>query len=55
MPDSPNKFTSLLKHHRMHTLKVWVDNRPVYGLSLRWMDVAEFPNYTKTHFKKEKV
>ena len=24
IPESPNKFTSLLKHHRIHTKKVWL-------------------------------
>jgi len=36
MPESPNKFTSLLKHHRIHTEKVWVDSRSVMGIKLVW-------------------
>lgn len=35
MPTSPNKFTSLLKHHRIHTEKVWVA-RAVMGLKVTW-------------------
>jgi hypothetical protein len=45
IPDSPNKFTSLLKHHRIHTTKVWVDNKAVYGLQTTWRDVGAFPGY----------
>jgi hypothetical protein len=48
VPDSPNKFTSLLKHHRMHTTKVWVDNKAVYGLATTWGDVAQFPLFAAT-------
>jgi hypothetical protein len=50
IPDSPNKFTSLLKHHRLHTKKVWCDNRAVYGISTEFQDVANFGNYVNTHF-----
>lgn len=35
MPVSPNKFTSLLKHHRIHTEKVWVV-RAVMGIKVVW-------------------
>lgn len=45
IPASPNKFTSLLKHHRLHTTKVWVDSKAVYGLGVSWKDVDSFPAY----------
>jgi hypothetical protein len=48
MPASPNKFTSLLKHHRIHTIKVWVDTKAVYGLRVDWKDTARFPEYADT-------
>lgn len=35
MPSSPNKFTSLLKHHRIHMDKVWVD-KTVNGIRVNW-------------------
>ncbi len=50
MPESPNKFTSLLKHHRIQTTKVWCDGKAVYGISTRFKDVAQFPTYVATHF-----
>lgn len=41
MPQSPNKFTSLLKHHRLYLGQVWKNNRNVRGLSVTWrMDDA---------------
>ncbi len=51
IPKSPNKFTSMLKHHRIHTSKVWVGNKSVYGLQVRWNDVKKFPTYTKEYFE----
>lgn len=39
MPQSPNKFTSLLKHHRIHMDKVWVD-KTVNGIYIKWKHTA---------------
>ena len=50
MPESPNKFTSLLKHHRIQTLKVWCDSKAVYGISTKFKDTAKFGAYTTTYF-----
>jgi hypothetical protein len=36
MPISPNKFTSLLKHHRIHLKAVWRNNRTVRGIDIAW-------------------
>lgn len=44
MPESPNKFTSLLKHHRMPMTKVRV-GKPVTGVRVAWKDVAHFSNF----------
>lgn len=35
VPDTPNKFTSMLKHHRVTLVKVWID-RPVMGMKVQW-------------------
>ncbi len=35
VPDTPNKFTSMLKHHRVNLTKVWMD-RPVMGMKITW-------------------
>ena len=48
MPPSPNKFTSLLKHHRIHLEVVWVD-KPVRGIKVKWADHSEFNEYKTTH------
>jgi hypothetical protein len=45
MPNTPNKFTSLLKHHRIHMSKVWLDNKSVAGIKVIWKDDAHFPKY----------
>lgn len=50
IPRSPNKFTSLLKHHRVHIQAVWVDNKTVRGLPVTWKDHAQFGAYAKQHF-----
>lgn len=36
IPDSPNKFTSFLKHHRVTTERVWYDNKSQYGIKVKW-------------------
>lgn len=36
MPMSPNKFTSLLRHHNVHIQAVWKHNRTVRGLKINW-------------------
>lgn len=38
VPETPNKFTSMLKHHRIHMIKVWVDQRAVQGVKAIWAD-----------------
>lgn len=52
IPASPNKFTSLLKHHRVHMQAVWVDNKTVRGVPVVWQDAAQFSKYTKQHFSQ---
>ena len=50
IPESPNKFTSLLKHHRIHTKKVWCDDKAVHGVQTTFKDVAQFAKYSATYF-----
>ena len=50
MPNSPNKFTALLKHHRIHLEPVWLNGKTVRGMKVVWKDVREFANYTSMHF-----
>lgn len=50
MPSSPNKFTSLLKHHRLHLSVVWVNNKSVRGIKTAWKDTAMFNSYISMHF-----
>jgi hypothetical protein len=40
VPESPNKFTSFLKHHRLHTAKIRKGERTFYGLSISWKQDA---------------
>lgn len=48
MPQSPNKFTSLLKHHRIHLEVVWI-NKSVRGMKVIWKDYKEFAKYKQVH------
>ena len=50
VPDSPNKFTALLKHHRIHLEVVWVNGKSVRGIKVLWQDVKQFPGYLSSHF-----
>ena len=50
IPESPNKFTSLLKHHRIHTKKIWLNSEPVMGITTEFKDIAQFGAYLKSHF-----
>lgn len=45
MPLTPNKFTTMMKHHRIHIDKIWLDNQPVSGIKLQWSDVQRFPEF----------
>jgi hypothetical protein len=45
VPNTPNKFTSLLKHHRVHIEKVWLDGRTVSGIKVNWQDQSQFSAY----------
>lgn len=36
MPQSPHKFTALLKHHRIHLTQIWKNNRNVRGIEITW-------------------
>lgn len=50
MPNSPNKFTSLLRFHRMHLKVVWIASKSVNGTKADWKDFAQFPAYIAEHF-----
>ena len=36
MPQSPHKFTALLKHHRIYLTQIWKNNRNVRGIVVNW-------------------
>lgn len=43
MPSTPNKFTSLVKHHRLHIGKVWVQGQgTVNGVRVVWKDLSKW-------------
>jgi hypothetical protein len=48
MPNTPNKFTSRLKHHRVHIQAVWVDNKTVNGLRVTWKDLTKWKTYEES-------
>lgn len=45
MPETPNKFTSMLKHHRIHMTKVWVDGRSIPGIKATWLDAHRIDEF----------
>jgi hypothetical protein len=55
IPESPNKFTALLKHHRVHTKKVWANDKSVYGIATVFKDIASFDSFLKSHFGSGKA
>ena len=48
MPTTPNKFTSLMKHHRIHMNKIRIGDETPTGIRVEWKDVGSFDNYRKT-------
>jgi len=45
VPETANKFTSMLKHHRIHMTKVWIDSRALQGITTTWSEpkrITEF-------------
>ena len=52
---SPNKFTALLKHHRIHITRVWVNGKTVAGIPVTFSDVKEFDSYLKSNFPNAKT
>lgn len=55
MNTSPNKFTSLLKHHRVHVKKVWLHDKAVMGITTVFKDIENFDKYLKAHFPQSKT
>ena len=55
MPESPNKFTSLIKHHRVHIKKVWGGDKTISGITTVFQDVAKFDSYLKSNFPNAKT
>jgi hypothetical protein len=47
MPKSPNKFTSLLKHHRLHMTNVRVANATPRGIYVEWQNRTSWAAYTR--------
>lgn len=49
MPTTPNKFTSLLKHHRVHMVNVWINTGTTAGtergICTTWKDLADWQKY----------
>lgn len=55
MPNSPNKFTSLLKHHRIHLEPTWLNDKTVRGLKITWKDTKNFSAYQKSYLSPSKA
>jgi hypothetical protein len=47
-PTSPNKFTALLKHHRIDIIPVWNGVRTVRGVRIKWDVTPEWREQTQT-------
>lgn len=46
MPESPNKFTSLLKHHRIHIEKVRIGDKTLRGIKVTFKDFAQAKKFS---------
>lgn len=53
MPDSPNKFTGRLKHHRIQVKKVSIDGKTQNGIQVEWLDIDQFATY-RLHMSDQK-
>ena len=45
VPETPNKFTSMLKHHRIHMGKVWIPPKAMTGITVQWADPQDFDKH----------
>lgn len=52
MPETAHKFTKFLAHRHIHTTKVRIGEKTVYGIDVRFKDAADFPTYLKDHFSE---
>lgn len=39
MPKTPNKFTSRMKHHRIHVSRLWIDGQSMQGITVNWTNL----------------
>lgn len=50
MPETAHKFTKFLAHRHIHTTKVRIGDKTVYGISVEFKDVGQFETYLAEHF-----
>ena len=54
IPQSPNKFTALMKHHRIHLTQVW-KGRNVRGIKVTWQHDAKWLTQAQKEIKNGNV
>ena len=54
IPQSPNKFTALMKHHRIHLTQVW-KGRNVRGIKVTWQQDAKWLTQAQKEIKDGNV
>lgn len=47
IPESPNKFTSLLKHHRIRTVRLRIGDKNPYGITVKWQSLGRWPAHLR--------
>lgn len=52
MPQSPNKFTALIKHYNLTLTQIWYNGRNVRGIDVRWMQPKSDPFWFKQRQKE---
>lgn len=52
IPNSPNKFTTMLKHHRIHVTKVWIAPKTVNGIKIMWKDTKKWATHQSALYPK---
>lgn len=55
MPQSPHKFAALLKHHRIHLVQVWKNERNVRGIEVTWKIAPEWLAQAQKEIKSNSI
>src|SRR5690606_22500637 len=55
VPESPNKFTSMLRHNGLTLKQQWINGRNVKGIELSWHCTDEFLEQARTEIMENRL